>query len=265
VWQELSQAGIDFWQEDARQIKRAAGLMRGKDDRSDAQRIARYAQRYQDRKRLAAPPEPALLELGALLSELELLKKQRQALRKSAQPLERFMPQLAKQRHARQAALLKEQDRAIAAVTSQIRKLIKAAPRLAKQCNLLCSIPGIGPVTAWHFIYYTCAFTRFTDARQLACYCGVAPFPHESGSYKGRRRVSPAAQKKLKQLLHMAALASIKTATPLQTYYAYKTQAGKNKMLVINNVRNKLIALMMAIIRQEQPYQPAFAAQAVKA
>jgi transposase len=41
----------------------------------------------------------------------------------------------------------------------------------------------------------------------LACYCGVAPFEHTSGtSFKGKSRVSSFANKKLKKLLHLVAM-----------------------------------------------------------
>jgi len=37
------------------------------------------------------------------------------------------------------------------------------------------------------------------DSRKLACFCGVAPFPHQSGtSIRGKTRVSHMANKKLK-------------------------------------------------------------------
>ena len=89
----------------------------------------------------------------------------------------------------------------------------------------------------------------------MACYCGVAPFEHTSGtSVRGKSRVSHYANKKLKKLLHLVALASIHSDHDLSNYYQRKVSEGKNKMLVINAVRNKILHRLCAVIKRGTPY-----------
>ncbi len=57
--------------------------------------------------------------------------------------------------------------------------------------SLARSVVGIGLVNSILFIIYSNNFQGFEDARQYACYSGVAPFENTSGtSIRGRTRVS---------------------------------------------------------------------------
>ncbi|MGN6435080.1 MAG: transposase [Agriterribacter sp.] len=85
---------------------------------------------------------------------------------------------------------------------TSIKNLIQKDEELTKTFKLATSVVGIGFTTAVHFIIATENFTRFSDVRKLVCYCGVAPFKHESGtSIRGRTKVSHLTNKKLKTLL----------------------------------------------------------------
>ncbi len=96
--------------------------------------------------------------------------------------------------------------------------LIKLVLRLIDQAGateplfkLVTSVVGIGFVTATNLIIHTNQFTVINDSRKLACFCGVAPLPHQSGTcIRGKTRVSHMANKKLNTNLHMASLTELK-------------------------------------------------------
>ena len=91
--------------------------------------------------------------------------------------------------------------------------------------------------------------------RRSDCHAGVAPFEYRSGtSVRGRTRVSQHARKRLKSLFHLAAMSAIRIKGELQDYYQRKVAEGKNKMLVLNAVRNKLIHRVCAVVRRGQKY-----------
>ena len=103
-------------------------------------------------------------------------------------------------------------------------------------------------LTALSLVIYTNSFTGYDDPKQLACYYGVAPFEYSSGtSVKKRARVHHMANKTLKKRLHLGALAAINHDPQIKEYYQRKVAEGKSKMLVINNVRNKLIHRVCAV------------------
>ncbi|RZK16725.1 MAG: IS110 family transposase, partial [Flavobacterium sp.] len=99
-------------------------------------------------------------------------------------------------------------------------------------------------------------FKDITDPRKFACYSGVAPFEHRSGSsVRGKSRVSSLGNKAVKSLLHLAAMAAIGCNEELKDYYQRKVAEGKNKMLVLNAVRNKLIHRIFACVNQNRKYE----------
>src|SRR5258708_17405754 len=83
-----------------------------------------------------------------------------------------------------------------------IEKLIESDNGLKVNYDLVQSVQGIGFVTAVHMLIVTENFSRFSNPRKFACYAGVAPFEHSSGSsIRGRTKVSHLANKKIKSLL----------------------------------------------------------------
>jgi transposase len=113
--------------------------------------------------------------------------------------------------------------------------------------------------TAIEVIIATNEFKNFTNAKQFACYCGVVPFDFSSGtSIHKRPRVSSMANVSLKTLLHMSALSAVAMKGEMREYFIRKVTQGKNKMSVINAIRNKLILRIFAVIKKDQSYQKDF-------
>lgn len=86
----------------------------------------------------------------------------------------------------------------------------------------------------------------------------MAPFANSSGRKQGRARISHKANKKLKTLLDLCAKAAIISKGELRTYYERKIAEGKNKKLVRNAVRNKLVLRMFAVARDKTTYEKKF-------
>lgn len=105
-------------------------------------------------------------------------------------------------------------------------------------------------------IIATNEFKDISDPKKFACYAGVAPFEHTSGtSIRGKSRVSHKANKPMKTLLHMSALVAVNYNDDLKQYYQRKLQENKNKMSVLNAIRNKLIHRVFACVRENRLYQ----------
>ena len=52
----------------------------------------------------------------------------------------------------------------------------------------------------------------------------------------------------------MCALVAVQRNQEMKHYYETKVAAGKSKMLVLNNVRNKMVKLMFAVVHRGTPY-----------
>ncbi len=105
---------------------------------------------------------------------------------------------------------LKGLQRSLKQTEQKIKTVLKQDDAVYKTYKLLNTIPGIGHITAVYLICCSNMFTMCTNGKQLACYCGVVPFDHQSGiSIKGKHHVHKMANKELKRLLHMCALTSM--------------------------------------------------------
>jgi transposase len=158
--------------------------------------------------------------------------------------------------------LIKLQSPAIKGLEKSLQQLEKAIDgNIAKDVTTnkvisqVSSVKGVGKQTAIALYVYTRGFTMFENAKQLACYCGVVPFSKSSGtSVRYKPGVSPYANRKLKKLLHLCALAALRFDPEIRAYYLRKVSEGKNKMSVINAIRNKLVHRIFAVVRENRLY-----------
>lgn len=151
--------------------------------------------------------------------------------------------------------IIKQFEKTIKRVEKQIEDLINNDSELKEQYTLLQTIPGVGKILAQTILVYTNGFENFNNPRAFACHAGVVPFEYSSGkSIRSRRRVSHRANKRLKTLLHMAALTVIRKESDLKIYYKRKVEEGKSKMSVLNAIRNKIIYRIFAVINRKSPY-----------
>ena len=246
----------DVWVENAIQIKRSSGLIRGKQDKIDAHRIALYAFRNADTARLWKPARKVLDQIRSLAS---LRERMVQTQKKLQTPIDEIKAtgdiETAKLLSKSIGKSLKAIDADVKQIEQQITALMKKDESLNHLFKLVSSVVGIGFVTATNLIIHTNEFTVMKDSRKLACYCGVAPFAHQSGtSIRGKTRVSHMANKKLKTNLHMAALTAVKFDVELKSYYERKVAEGKHKLSVLNAVKCKLLARVVSVVNNQQEY-----------
>lgn len=245
-----------LWMEMPVRIIRSIGLQRGKNDKIDAKRIALYAARHQEDK---VKWEPATQEREAIHDLIILRNRQITAKKILMVPLKELEAMGEKKRSQRVKTYsiksIESLEKDIEKTEEEIRNLIKKEPAVDKNISLMKSIPGVGPWIAVQMVCDTDNFKRLKNAKQLACYCGCAPFEHSSGtSIKGKSRVSHMANKNLKTLLTMGARSIINSKNELSVYYHRKVEEGKNTRSVINAVRNKIIHRIIAVIERQTPY-----------
>lgn len=251
----MSSGKLHYWVVAAIEIKRSQGLSRGKSDKADAKTIALYGLTHQHRYEPSALPQIAVQQLKLLFTQREKIQKAI-ALFAQTDENEGYLPKevfaVVKKLNQQQISYL---QKSLVKIDRQILEMVKQDDILHKQQELLTSIPGIGKQTALYLMITTRSFTSFGTWRQLACYAGVAPFEHSSGtSIRGRTKVSDIADKKMKSLLQMCVLSAVKCDKEIKAYYEKKKAEGKPTMLVMNNVRAKLLARAFAVIKRGTPF-----------
>ncbi|BEV03930.1 IS110 family transposase [Chryseobacterium gambrini] len=249
-----TQSDYLLWVEHPVKIKKASSDLRGKDDRKDARRIAEYAVRYHDKKLPYKEPSQVVKQMNVLSKSRDSLLVQKTALENQLREAKSHDPFEFKVLSQSFSKTLKTLVSEIKKIEKQLLTLIESEVEIKKNKDLLVSIPGIGMQTAINFIIITDNFKNFENAKHLACYAGVVPFKSQSGTIVKKERISKMANQKLKKLLHLSAMATIRSDNELKAYFVRKVEQGKNKMSVLDAIRNKLVHRIMAVIKRQQPY-----------
>jgi len=243
--------------EAASHIKKSLGNIRGKNDKVDSMRIAEYAYDKREKLRMWAPKREIVQQLSHLAATRSRLIKVKKIL---ATPLKEASPfvnkSIAKQNLKVCNGTLKAIEADLKKAEKEIDKIISLDPELNRLFNLITSVCSIGGVIATQVLISTNEFKDIDNGKQFACMGGMAPFTEESGIFKGKGRVSHMANKKIKTLFHMAALVAIQYDPELKLFFERKVnQDKKNKMSVLNAVRNKLILRIFACVSQNRRYE----------
>ena len=256
LWQYCSKLQVDLCIENAAQVKWSLGIARGKNDKVDSRRLALYAVRHADRLKPTPGLHNNIMALKDLLTLRTKLLVQSRSISTGFHELKNVSDTATMR--TMQKLLRPAQDglkESLKRVEEQIKAMVSKDKELSRIYMLLLTIPGIGHITAVMLMCCTNLFSLCSSGKQLACYCGVAPFDHQSGiSIKGKSRVHRMANKELKRLLHLCALTVIRHKQEFKLYYERKKQEGKHPMCILNAIRNKIILRVFAVVKNDRPY-----------
>ena len=134
---------VAIWLESSLQIKRSQGLVRGKSDRIDAQRIARYAHVYQNNANVLQISSLTLEKLKDLQANRKRLLTALQMLRTSAEELKQFDPSTGKLIDQTNREAVRGLEKSLEKVDEQILGFISEDESLKQKYDLMLSIKGV--------------------------------------------------------------------------------------------------------------------------
>lgn len=226
-------------------------LSRTKTDRVDATLIAHFTATQQPPRWTPAPQE--IRALQALVRRLDALQEMRtqEANRLSAGGT-------VVEVIASIEAVLASLDDQIAQVRRLIRDHVDRFPGLREQRDLLTSIPGIGDSTA-AILIAELFDKRYTSARQAAAFAGLVPRLIESGTRRGRSRLSKIGPGRLRKALYFPAITALRFNPTIKSVSTRLRAAGKPKMVIIGAAMRKLIHLAYGVLKSRRAYEPRYA------
>jgi transposase len=185
---------------------------------------------------------------------------------------------LVRRRHQLDGLLLGERNRlegAAALVRTHIERLIeflkaekaslekaiaahiRSHPRLQRNHELLCTIKGVGSLTAAVLLAEMAGPEQVKRARQAAARAGLSPRRKQSGTSVDRNQgIGHEGNRYLRKALYMPALVAIKHNPALRYFAAKLRAAGKHEMAIICAVMRKLIHISFGILKHQQPFNP---------
>ena len=250
------ECGCKIWLQSALEMSQSLGVKRSKNDILDAQEIAEYAFRRQDKAVLYQASNTIMEQLHALLRLRKRLLDNLKSIYTPIKESEKFSSLSVHQLvEASIQNTIKGIQGDIKNIEQSIFGLLEQDPLLKKNYELVSSVVGVGPWTTFEVLLTTQNFTKFKDPKKYASYCGVVPFNKSSGRKKGRNQVSFLAHKGMKSILHMCALVAMRYDEELKQYYEKKCEEGKPKLAIINAIRNKIILRIFAVVKSGKIYQ----------
>lgn len=152
---------------------------------------------------------------------------------------------------------LKHLKKEVLILENRLLELVKQDQQ--EQLTLLQTIPGIGLKTALFLIVVTDGFKKFENASQLCSYVGITPTIRESGSsVRGRSRISKVGNRKLRNLVFLAAFSAYKYNKACKALFDRIVAKGKSAKLALIAVANKILKQAFAIAKSGLPYDENF-------
>ena len=227
-----------------RDFARALGRL-AKTDRIDAETIALFAERIQPVPR-ALPDEQtralqALVARRRQLVEMMVAEKQRRS---------QATNQCAK---TSLQAHLDWLRKAIEEIDADLDGAVRASPLWRASEDLLRSVPGIGPVLTRTLLAELPELGRLTR-RRITALVGLAPLNRDSGKMRGRRTIA-GGRASVRHVLYMAALVATRCNPVIAAYYARLLKAGKAKKTALVACMHKLLVILNAIMRDQNPWK----------
>lgn len=200
-------------------------------------------------------PDPAYKKLrqlsrerNQLIAERTMVKNELHAEQAEAEPNHKSIGRIKKR-----IALLDKQEKEI---RNEIADLVQSRQELKKTFKLICSVPGIGLLTAASVLAETNGFDLITNKRQLASYAGLDVKDKQSGtSIKGKPRISKQGNKHLRKAMHLPALTAIRHDDRFKAVFARLVQKHGIKMKAAVAVQRKLLEMTFTIYKTQIPYK----------
>jgi transposase len=232
--------------------------IRNKTDKLDARAIAVFGS---ERRPVAPEPtEEIYRNLRALTRWRQSLIEQHSALSNLSETMKAdnvsgwVRKHLAQQHKQTLSAIELRIDK----VECLVKQLVDSHDDLKRDIELLQTIDGVGFRTATAVIGELGDLRRFNTSRQLTAFAGLNPVLKESGTHKGKSRISKQGSPRARRALYMAAMAGIRSSQTHRQRYEAKLQRGKLKMIALTANMRWLVVLMRGVLKSQQPYSSDF-------
>ena len=186
-------------------------------------------------------------ERGQIVEERTVAKNQLHAEKVEAEPNKNSLKRIQER-----IIMLNKQEKAI---KEEIAALIKGDEELSGLILIICSLPGVGLLTAAIVLAETNGFELIRNKRQLTSYAGFDVIEKQSGiSVKGKTRISKRGNKYLRKAMHLPALAAIKHDERFKAIFVRTVSRHGIKMKAAVAVQRKLLEMVYTVSKSRTKY-----------
>jgi len=186
-------------------------------------------------------------ERDQLITERTMVKNQLHAEQAEAEPNKSSITRIK----ARIKMLVKQEQE----IKAELSALVSSNDEIKKIVVLLCSLTGVGILTATSVLGETNGFELIRNRRQLASYAGFDVKEKQSGtSVKGKPKISKKGNKYLRKAMHLPALSAIRHDERFKAVFRRIVSRHGIKMKAAVAVQRKLLEMMFTLYKTNTPY-----------
>jgi len=140
-------------------------------------------------------------------------------------------------------------------LNAEIKTLSMQDEKVKGSMKVICSITGVGLITAASALGETNGFDLIRNKRQITSYAGYDVIEKQSGtSVKGKAKISKKGNKYLRKAMHMPALSAIGHDERFKAIYARLISKHGIKMKAAVAVQRKLLEMIYTVYKTNTPY-----------
>ena len=141
---------------------------------------------------------------------------------------------------------------------NKIELLLLKDTEIKESYDAISKIPSIGQKSA----LYLCAFFLkypSANAKEMTALLGLDPMMKDSGTFRGKQRISKHGGQQIRNLLYLPTLCAIQHNPRIKKFYEGLTARAKTKKLAVIAAMRKLILMAFSIFKSKEDYQPLLA------
>lgn len=193
-------------------------------------------------------------ERDQIVQERTLTKNQLHAEQAEAEPNKSSITRITKR-----IALLNKQ---LEEIKQEISQHLKEDQQVKASVDLICTIPGIGPLTAVTVLAETNGFELIRNKKQVTSYAGYDVKEKQSGtSVKGKPCISKRGNKYLRKAMHMPSLTAIQHCERFKAIFIRLVSKHGIKMKAAVAVQRKLLEMIYTIHKSGKKFDQDYLAQ----
>jgi transposase len=210
--------------------------------------LERKLDRWNKPKKIYRSLQQLTRERDQIVMERVMVKNQLHAEQAEAEPNERSIERLNERMR-----LLNKHEKEIKA---DLAEIVNSDSSLKGEIKNICSIPGIGELTATIVLAETNGFELIRNKKQLTSYAGLDVREKQSGtSIKGKPRISKKGNRHLRKSMYLPALTAVKHDENFRGVYARILSKQGIKMKGLVAVQRKLLEMIYVIYKSKSEYR----------
>ena len=228
--------------------------VRSKTDKIDAKVLYKYQSHVEPKMVKVPNVNHQAIKIQEMLNAYESLQSSKQRFKNQIESTSKLNKDLVRTLNR----LIDNLDTEAQKLFNKIELLLLKDTEIKESYDAISNIPSIGQKSA----LYLCAFFLkypLANAKEMTALLGLDPMLKDSGTFRGKQRISKHGGQQIRNLLYLPTLCAIQHNSRIKKFYEGLTARAKTKKLAVIAAMRKLILMAFSIFKSKEEYQPLLA------